>query len=106
MLYTIITSLNQKYWDETSKINIQSWAQFLPPEVKIVIYSEDDIDIGNLKERIIVKDIYSTCPKLVKFKNTHKHNPHYNGDAPVKDTKKFKWNAIKFVHTFKQNDLI
>ena len=68
MLYTIITSLNQKYWDETSKINIQSWAQFLPPEVKIVIYSEDDIDIGNLKERIIVKDIYSTCPKLVKFK--------------------------------------
>ena len=98
MLYTIITSLNQKYWDETSKINIQSWAQFLPPEIKIVIYSEDEIDIGNLKDRITVKDIYSTCPKLLEFKNTHKHNPHYNGDAPVKETKKFKWNAIKFAH--------
>ena len=47
MLYTIITSLNQKYWDETSKINIQSWAQFLPPQIKIVNYSEDDINIGN-----------------------------------------------------------
>ena len=56
-MYTIVTSLNQKYWDETSKINIQSWAQFLPPEVKIVIYSEDDIDIGNLKERIIVSNM-------------------------------------------------
>ena len=92
-MYTIVTSLNQKYWDETSKINIQSWHQFLPPEVKIVMYSEDKIDLGYMQDRIVLKDLYSTCPKLVEFKNRHKHNPHYNGDAPVKETKKFKWNA-------------
>ena len=97
-MYTIVTSLNQKYWDETSKINIQSWHQFLPPEVKIVMYSEDKIDLGYMQDRIVLKDLYSTCPKLVEFKNRHKHNPHYNGDAPVKETKKFKWNAIKFAH--------
>ena len=78
-MYTIVTSLSQKYWDETSKINIQSWAQFLPPEVKIVIYSEDKINLESLEGRVTLKDIYSTCPKLVDFKNRHKHNPHYNG---------------------------
>jgi hypothetical protein len=51
-MYTIVTSLNQKYWEETSKINIQSWAQFLPAEVKLVIYSEDEIELGSLKDRV------------------------------------------------------
>ena len=73
-MYTIVTSLNQKYWDETSKINIQSWAQFLPPEVKIVIYSEDDINLETLKDRVTLKNIYKTCPKLLEFKNKLRFN--------------------------------
>ena len=41
MKYTFVTSLNNEYWNSTSKVNVQSWAEHLPDNVDIVVYSED-----------------------------------------------------------------
>ena len=65
-MYTIVTSLNQKYWDETSKINIQSWAQFLPQEVKIVIYSyyREQFNEIDIEKRFQIEDVLIKKIKL------------------------------------------
>jgi len=100
-MYTIITSLNKKYWDDTSQVNVKSWDTLLGPEAQIVIYTEDQIDTSMLSDRVIVRDLYTHAPELVKFKDKHKDNPHYNGQIGRKlegSSKAFKWNAIKFAH--------
>lgn len=100
-MHTIVTSLNKKYWDSTSKINIESWDANLDPSVTIVIYSEDEIDTRNLSDRVIVRNLYQEAPELVEFKNKHKDNPHYNGQIGRKlegKPKAFKWKGIKFAH--------
>jgi len=101
MKYTFVTSLNNEYWNSTSKVNIQSWAEHLPNNVDIVVYSEDDIDVGAVHPRIIYKELYNASPDLVAFKERHKDNPHYNGHIGMKQeggTKAFKWRGIKFAH--------
>tara|TARA_R110000851_G_scaffold2701_1_gene10968 strand:- start:11383 stop:12255 length:873 start_codon:yes stop_codon:yes gene_type:complete len=100
-MYTFVTSLNKEYWESTSKVNLQSWCEHLPPEVKIVLYSEDYIDVGSVHPRIIYKNLYDAAPELVAFKERHKDNPHYNGKVGHKQegtTKAFKWRGIKFAH--------
>ena len=54
MKYTFVTSLNNEYWNSTSKVNVQSWAEHLPDNVDIVVYSEDNIDVGAVHPRIMV----------------------------------------------------
>jgi len=95
MIYTIVTSLNKKYWDEISKVNIETWIQRLPANVNIVIYSEDKIDYSH--PRLTFYNLYNECPKLVNFINTHKDNPHYNG-TKEEYPRAFRYNGIKFAH--------
>ena len=98
-MYTFVTSLNKAYWNSTSKVNINSWVECLPEDVNIVIYSEENIDIGIFPEpRVSVKPLYDSKP-LLEFINKHKDDPHYNGQIGPKlegSSKAFKWKGIKF----------
>ena len=100
-MYTFVTSLNKAYWNSTSKININSWVECLPEDVNIVIYSEEEIDIGIFPEpRVSLKPLYN-CKPLLEFINKHKDDPHYNGQIGRKlegSSKSFKWKGIKFAH--------
>ena len=100
-MYTFVTSLNKAYWNSTSKININSWVECLPEDVNIVIYSEEEIDIGIFPEpRVSLKPLYD-CKPLLEFINKHKDDPHYNGQIGCKlegSSKSFKWKGIKFAH--------
>tara|TARA_B100002019_G_scaffold159455_1_gene137435 strand:- start:10587 stop:11387 length:801 start_codon:yes stop_codon:yes gene_type:complete len=100
-MYTFVTSLNKAYWNSTSKININSWVECLPEDVNIVIYSEEEIDIGIFPEpRVSLKPLYD-CKPLLEFINKHKDDPHYNGQIGRKlegSSKSFKWKGIKFAH--------
>lgn len=93
-----VTSINKKYWDQGFDFNLDTWLHFFPRNVKIVIYSEDKIENKPAQKNLEWKDLYSTCPKLVEFKEKHKDNPHYNGERVKQDRLKFRWNAIKFAH--------
>ena len=98
-MYNIVTSLNNKYWELGSNINIRSWDENFPKDVMIHIFSEDDIPNRNkFSKRIIWYDLYKECPELLEFINKYKDNSKFNGNADVEDNKKFKWNAIKFAH--------
>lgn len=101
MKYTFVTSLNNNYWNSTSKINLQSWCNCLPEDVDIIVYSEDNIDVNRVSHRLQYKPLYELCKPLLEFKIKHKDNPHYNGQIGRKlegSSKAFKWNGIKFAH--------
>jgi len=97
--YTIVTSLNKAYLNDTSKINLESWVKNLPEDVSIVAYSEDDLRYKN--RSISFRDLYAEAPELVQFKEKYKDNPMYNGKIGTKlegTPKAFKWKGIKFAH--------
>lgn len=99
MSFNIITSLNKKYWELGSNINIKSWDENFPKDVIIHIFSEDNIpDKSFFSNRIKWYDLYQECPELLDFKEKYKNNPKFNGTFDVSETKKYKWNAIKFAH--------
>jgi len=97
-MLTFVTSLNKKYWDLCAEKNIRSWLKFFPGNCNIHIYVEDDIENKPTDNRITYYNLYDECPELVKFKEKHKDDPHYNGEKVQKELFKFKWNAIKFAH--------
>jgi hypothetical protein len=98
-MYNIVTSLNKKYWELGSNINIRSWDENFPKHVTIHIFSEDDIpDRKTFSKRIKWYNLYKESPELVSFIEKHKNNTSMNGQADVDENKKFKWNAIKFAH--------
>ena len=97
--YTIVTSLNKQYLNDTAKVNLESWVKNLPSDVNIIAYSEEDLRYKN--NFIEFRDLYSEAPELVAFKETYKDNPHYNGQIGKKlegNKKAFKWKGIKFAH--------
>lgn len=97
-MITVVTSINQVYWDQGFEFNLDSWLHFFPKNINIVIYSEDCIGYNTLHPNLKWKDLYKDCPKLIDFKEDHKDNPHYNGEKIKQDRLKFRWNAIKFAH--------
>lgn len=97
--YTVVTSLNKSYLNDTAKINLESWVQNLPGDVDIICYSEEDLRYKN--GDLIFRDLYKEAPELVEFKNKYQNNPHYNGKLGTKlegSPKAFKWKGIKFAH--------
>ena len=97
--YTIVTSLNKAYLNDTAKINLESWIRNLPEDVKVVAYSEEDLRYKN--RAIEFRNLYEEAPELVEFKNKYKDNPNYNGKIGTKlegNLKAFKWKGIKFAH--------
>lgn len=96
-MYTIVTSLNKKYWDLGAETNIKSWDKNFPKDVNIHIYTEDNIQ-ADTSDRVIWHDLYSSCPTLPAYIEQHKDNPHYNGQKAKKPQHVFKWNAVKFAH--------
>jgi len=95
----IVTSVNNKYWTEGSKINVASWDANLPKWAKIHVYHEDPfIDKKGFSDRVIFHDLYKSATDLLPFIEKHKDDPHYNGTKDVTVTRAFKWNAIKFAH--------
>jgi hypothetical protein len=94
-MYTIITSFNQKYWDEVAKENSKFLDKNWPLSSDIIFYHElDQIPDNNLSSRVSWIDLYQSCPELSEFVNRWKDHPKANG----KNGKKFRYNAVKFVH--------
>jgi hypothetical protein len=95
MNYTIITSFNQKYWDEIARDNILQLDQEWPENNNIILYHQlSEIPRDQFSDKIEWIDLYQKCPELPvfaeKYKDEHKANG-VNGNN-------FRLNAIKFCH--------
>lgn len=99
MYHKIVTSLNLNYFENGCNFNLQSWDKNFPDKVEIHVYSENLGSPKGFSERVIFHNLYKECPEIIKFEKQHKNNPHYSGDKPdKKETLRYRWNAIKFVH--------
>jgi len=93
MTYNVLTSFNQKYWDEIAKTTVSELDSNWIKNHKIFLYHElDNIPKINFSNRVTWVDLYNTCPELPKFGAKWKDHPKANG------AKNFRTDAIKFVH--------
>jgi hypothetical protein len=92
----ILTSFNEKYWEEIAKNTTELLDNHWPENQNIFLYHEFDVvpnDL-NLSNRIVWKNLYVESPNILKFIDDWKEEPRANGFNGTK----FKFNAIKFSH--------
>lgn len=85
---------------------IDSFAERVDPNIKLIVYAEDCQPINPCPGQIVIQDARSVLPKLNAFKEHWKTDPRANGIPPdaikarrPRDwNKKFKWDAIRFAN--------
>lgn len=94
-MYTVITSFNQKYWDEVAKENCHYLDKNWLKDEQIILYHElSPIPKNNLSSRVVWTDLHQTCPGIKEFGAKWSEHPKANGNQGTN----FRMNAIKFVH--------
>ena len=90
--YSIITSFNEKYWNDIAKENLISLDIHWPSHHKIFCYHELKTVPNNFTNRITWIDLYQNSKNLGTFVEKFKNDSRANG------AKGFRTNAVKFVH--------
>lgn len=95
------TSFSASGFNEYGKIMVETFRQFWPDSVKLIVYLDDPV----LKETMVHADNIEyqilNDTDLTDFKKRHKNNPeaHGLGTKASKDhTANFAFNAVKFSH--------
>ena len=96
-MYTVVTSFNEKYWNDLTNITTKSLDQNWHSKSKLLFYHELNPSLveqckTNFSARVEWIDLYSDCPALPAFAEQWKDHKNANGH------KGFKWDAIKFAH--------
>lgn len=105
MKISVVTTFHQQGYEQYGQRMIQTFLQTWPKEVNLYAYTEN-CSVHESAENLIVKDLHSSSPELVAFKEKWKNVPKANGDVtadPVRSRRKdagkgFKWHAIRFAH--------
>lgn len=92
MNYNVVTSFNQRYWDEIGKTTIGYLDINWPKHSNLLLYHELDKIPSLFSSRSEWINLYQSCPELPQFVEKWKDHPNANGQ------KNFRTNAVKFVH--------
>lgn len=97
-MFNVITSFNQKYWDEVASTSTEFLDKNWFTESQIFLYHELPKLPKNKKfsNRINWIDFHLTCPQWQEFANKWKDNPKANGGDG--NGGNFRLDAIKFTH--------
>jgi hypothetical protein len=101
--YTVITTFNQAGLDTYGQRMIDSFEQYWPNHVDLIIYAE------NCRPRIkrsntTVVDILQASSACRSFVERHRNNPEANGGSGPhnqhlwSEKKQFKWQAVRFCY--------
>jgi hypothetical protein len=98
MIYNVLTSFNEKYWNELAKETTKELDLNWINDGFIFLYHElqsipDDVKYS---DRVKWVDLYQKCPELIEFKNRWKNEPKANGGNG--NGADFRIDAIKFAH--------
>jgi hypothetical protein len=105
MNFTVVTTFHREGYEKYGQRMIETFIKNWPQEVKLYVYTEN-CEVSQSAPNLIVKDLHTSSPELVKFKETWKSVPKANGDVsadPIRSKRKdagkgFKWHAIRFAH--------
>jgi hypothetical protein len=98
MKYNILTSFNEKYWNELAKETTRELDNNWLDQNIIYLYHELSYISKDIKysDRVQWIDLYKNCPELLDFKNKWKNEPKANGGDGKGGN--FRIDAIKFSH--------
>ena len=105
MKYTVITTFNERGYNQYASRMIDTWLRNWPSTVTLRVYAEN-CQVHQSAPNLQVFDLAQSSPDLVAFKNQWRDVPKANGDimgdaqlSQRKDNfKVFKWDAIRFSH--------
>jgi hypothetical protein len=101
----VVTTFNQSGYDKYGSRMIQSFIQNWPTDITLYVYAED-CTVKESAANVVVRDLHSTIPALVAFKERWKNDPKAVGKlatGPADHKGKqpgigFRWDAIRFSH--------
>lgn len=105
MKKAVVTTFHKEGYDKYAKRMIQTFLANWPSDITLYVYPEDHT-IEESADNLIVRDLHTSIPELVKFKDTWKNDPKARGAVAMgpKDLKGkqkgigFRWDAIRFSH--------
>lgn len=101
MKYTVITTFNAEGLKQYGQRMIDSFEQFWPDEVELVVCAEN-CQPQISKSNVRVYDLLNLSSPLNTFIQRHRNNPRAHGQAgppEVYDPRKtFRWNAVRFAY--------
>jgi hypothetical protein len=103
---TVVTTFHRPGLDVYGQRFIDSFAQRVDKNIKLIVYAEDCVPINPDLGQIFIQDAYEALPKLNAFKERWKDVPKANGDIsnhPARFGRKdwnkaFKWDAVRFAN--------
>ena len=101
MRYTVITTFHQAGLEQYGQRMIDTFEQFWPAEVDLVVLAENCTPrISRSNTRVV--DLLEASPDLRAFVERHKNNPLAHGKAGPPDVfnpkKQFRWDAVRFCY--------
>jgi hypothetical protein len=106
MKIAVVSTFHKKGYDHYARKMIQTFLKTWPSDVTLYVYPEDHT-VEETAPNLVVRDLHSSIPELVAFKNKWKDVPKANGLEPIPPIipgiKKqpglgFRWDAIRFSH--------
>jgi hypothetical protein len=114
--FAVVTTCNAAGYDDYGRRMVETFDLQWPEEVPLLLYREN-FEPEVPSDRIIVRDLVSSCPDLMAFKRRHADNPLAHGQTeryrfrlsrnPYKNRIKlgdrhwgsgFRWDAVRFAH--------
>ena len=100
MKHTLITTFHQAGMEQYGQRMIDTFEQYWPDEVDLVVYTEN-CHPTKTKDNVRFVDTLAVNPNLVEFLERHKDNPLAHGRAGPPEVfqanKQFKWDAVASV---------
>lgn len=105
MKYTVITTFNASGYNLYGHRMIQTFLASWPKSVTLVVYAEN-CDVKESAPNLEIRDLLTSSPELVAFKQRWQSVPKANGDVsadPIRSRRRdsgkgFKWDAVRFSH--------
>lgn len=103
--FSVVTTFHSNGYDQYAKRLIQTFLQNWPQDVTLMVYPEDHV-IQESASNLIVRDLHTSSPELVTFKQRWSRDPRARGmvalGPPDRKGKQpgigFRWDAIRFSH--------
>jgi len=103
--YAVVTTFHAKGYEQYAQKFIQTFIKNWPSTIPLYAYAED-CQVLESASNLVVRDLHSSSPELISFKNTWQGVPKANGDVsqdPIRSKRRdagkgFKWDAVRFAH--------
>lgn len=101
--YTVITTFNQEGLEIYGQRMIDTFEQYWPDAVDLVVYTENCTPRTS-KPNVKLVDLLSASAECKSFVDQHRNNPEANGGAGPhnqdhwSEKKSFKWQAVRFCY--------